>query len=253
MTSSTPFPVPSFQNAASDASPTQFLGFLKTLVSENLEGDPSIRIPSTNRASWVTVISGLSDHFLASFPTLNVVPWNAMREKLELIEITLEIIQRVTIRVDAMYSSPDEAAKKTFVPLLSLCTALDSWIDADINIEDGILTPSHLRVKAFEAGVGILRHMGQAIATDGGSDESTWRSLKSILVECLEVVQGEHLRNFAHGRRSHIPDCIALPGPFQTPISIIMFSKPRFQEVSTAGSDVFSQVCLQSFRCIIVV
>lgn len=244
MTSSTPFPVPSFQNSASDASPTQFLGFLRTLVVENLEGDPFIRIPSTDRASWVTVISGLSDHFLASFPTLNMAPWNAMREKLELIEITLEIIQRVTVRVDAMYSSPDEAAKKTFARLLSLCTALDSWIDADINVEDGVLTPSHLRVKAFEAGIGILRHMGQTITTDGGSDESTWRTLKNILVECLEVTQGGHLCNFAHLRHSHAPDCIALPGPFQTPISIILFDKPRFQEGPIAGSDVFSQVRL---------
>lgn len=190
MMPSTPFPVPSFQNADADASPKQFLGFLRKLVAENLDGDPSIRIPSTNRDSWVTVVNGLSDHFLASFPTVNVVPWNAMREKLELIEITLEIIQRVTVRVDAMYSGPGDAAKKIFVRLLSLCTALDTWVDADVGIDDDVLTPLHLRNKVFEAATGLLKYLGGNIMTGGGSDEPTWKILKSILIECLEVAQG---------------------------------------------------------------
>lgn len=189
---STPFPVPSFQNAESDASPTQFLGFLKTLVAENLV-DSTIRIPSSSRDNWVTIINGLSDHFLASFPVMNAVPWNAMREKLELIEITLEIIQRVTARVDAMYSADEDAAKKTFVRLLSLCVALDSWTGVDVNIDDGVLSPSHLRVKAFEAGSGILRHLGEAVATAGGVEEPPWRIMKSIIVECLGAAQGEYL------------------------------------------------------------
>jgi serine/threonine-protein kinase ATR len=189
---STPFPVPSFQNADADASPKQFLAFLHNLVAENLDGDPSIRIPASSRDSWVTVINGLSDHFLASFPTSDVVPWGAMHEKLDLIEITLEIVQRVTVRVDALYSGPGDAAAKIFVRLLGLCSALDSWVDVDILIEDEIPTPARLRGKAFGVAADLLRHLG-GISTGGGSHTPSWKILRSILIECLDVGQGEYI------------------------------------------------------------
>lgn len=192
MPPSTPFPVPSFQNADAEASPTQFLGFLRNLIAENLEGDPSVRIPVSDRESWITVINGLSDHFLASFPCANVVPWNAMHEKLELIEITLEIIKRVTFRVDAMYSGPGDAAKRIFARLLNLCSALDSWIDVEVPVEEGIPTPLHLRGQAFQTTTDLLRHLGGNISMSGGPDAPTWKILKSIMCECLDVTQGAH-------------------------------------------------------------
>jgi serine/threonine-protein kinase ATR len=193
---STPFPVPNFQNTDADASPKQFLGFLRNLVAENLDGDPSIQIPATSRDSWITVINGLSDHFLASFPTSNVVPWTEMHDKLDLIDITLEIIHRVTVRVDALFSGPgDDAAKKIFVRLLNLCSALDSWLDVDIVVEDDIPTPLHLREKTFRVAIDLLRHLG-GMATNAPA----WKILRSILAECLDVAQGGYhtLFDLAH-------------------------------------------------------
>ena len=186
---STPFPVPSFQNTDGDASPKQFLSFLRNLIAQNLDGDPSIRIPASEKDNWIPIIDGLSDHFLASFPTSNVVPWTAMHEKLGLIEITLEIIQRVTVRVDGLYSGPGDAAKKIFVRLLNLCNALDSWLDVDIVIEDDMLTPLRLRERALGVAVDLLRHLG-GITTGGEPNTPPWKILRSILIECLDVAQG---------------------------------------------------------------
>lgn len=193
--SSTQFPVPSFQNAdLDDASPKQFLAFLRNLVIQDLNGDPSIRIPASGRAGWVTVITELSDHFLASFPSSNVVPWNAMHDKLELIEITLEIIQRVTARVDALYSGPGDAAKHLFARLLSLCSSLDFWIDFGVTVEAGIPTPQHLSEKTFSVAVDLLRCLGGNVMAGGCNDEPTWKILRNILIECLDVSQGKWLR-----------------------------------------------------------
>jgi serine/threonine-protein kinase ATR len=188
---STPFPVPSFQNVDADASPKQFLSFLGNLIAENLDGDPSIRIPVSSRDNWVAIISGLSDHFLASFPNSNTVPWSAMHEKLELIEITLEIIQRVTVRVEALYSGPGDAAKKIFLRLLSLCSALDFWLSIDVPIEDDIPTPHRLQGKALKTAVDLLRHLG-GIQIGGGSNAPLWKILREILMECLDVGQGRY-------------------------------------------------------------
>jgi len=186
---STPFPVSTFQNKNVDASPKQFLGFLRKLVADNLDGDPSIRIPASGKDSWMTIINGLSDHFLVSFPTSNVVEWSAMHEKLDLIKITLEIIQRVTGRVDALFSGSEDAANTMFVRLLNLCSALDSWLDVNIPIEREMPTPLQLRDKTFKVAVDLLRHLGD-ITTSGGSNPPSWKTLKRILIECLDVAQG---------------------------------------------------------------
>jgi serine/threonine-protein kinase ATR len=114
-----------------------------------------------------------------------------MHEKLDLIEITLEIVQRVTIRVDALYSGPGDAAKKIFVRLLNLCSALDSWLDVDIIVEDEIPTPARIREKALAVAIDILRYLG-GITTGGGSHAPSWKILRSILIECLDVGQGEY-------------------------------------------------------------
>jgi len=58
-----------------------------------------------------------------------------MHEKLDLIKITLEIIQRVTGRVDALIFGIGGRSNTMFVRLLNLCSALDSWLDVNIPIE----------------------------------------------------------------------------------------------------------------------
>jgi serine/threonine-protein kinase ATR len=184
-----PFP-PTFDSNAGDASPKRFLDFLRRLISQDLSDDSGVRIPAADRDSWVEVITSLSDHFLTPLPSPRDVPWNAMHEKVKLVEIILDLLQRVTDRVDALYAGPGDLAKKTFVRLVGLCSGLDIWVEVDVLEEEGIPTPSDLRHKAFQAAVGILRWLGSNVASVGGSEEPTWRILRNILVECLEVSHG---------------------------------------------------------------
>jgi serine/threonine-protein kinase ATR len=187
---STPFPVATFDSNAGDGSAKQFLDFLHTLISENLDSDPPLRIPATSRGTWVPVIAALSDHFLASLPSHRTVPWNAMHEKVKLVEITLEVVQRVTDRVDALYAGPGNFASKIFTRLLNLCICLDVWVDVVVPEENDIPTPLQLRQKTVQVAVSVLRCLGSNVVVAGGSDEHTWKMLRNIVTQCLEVING---------------------------------------------------------------
>lgn len=185
------FPGPSLQNVDSDASPKQFLDFLHNLIAENFQDDDlSVTRPASERDNWVTIVNGLSEYFLASFPCSNAVPWNAMQDKLELIDYTLEMIVRVTSRVEAAYAGPGDAAKSLFTHLITLCNALDWWLDVDVINKPGVPTPLHLRDKTIKATVGLLRHLGSYISSGAGLDPPTWKKLREIMIECLDLTHG---------------------------------------------------------------
>jgi len=186
----TPFPVPTFENVEGDASPEQFLSFLRTLILENLDGDPSMRIPAANKDTWVTVVVGLADHFLASFPSSNSVSWSAIHEKVNLVQVTLEVIQRVSSRVDGVFLGPGDLAQKVFTRLLNLCNVLEVWISIEVPKGDGVPTPLDLREHAFQVTVGLLRCLGGNVPTAAGSDGPTWKILRNILTESLDVIHG---------------------------------------------------------------
>ncbi len=87
---STPFPVPGLNGTSDNATPAEFLSFLRNLINEYL-GDNCPRI--TKKDTWVTVVNGLTDHLLGTFPLPDVVSWNAMQEKVEMTEVSLEVIK----------------------------------------------------------------------------------------------------------------------------------------------------------------
>jgi len=47
-----------------------------------------------------------------------------------------------------------------------------------------------LRQKAIQTAVGILRCLGNKVTSVAGSDEPTWKTLRDILMEGLEICRG---------------------------------------------------------------
>lgn len=186
--SSTPFPVPTFHGSGDDASPEQFLKFLQNLISEYLGGDSTTRISSNNKDTWVTIITGLTDHFLVSFPLPDSVSWTMMREKMIMMETTFEVIQRVFNCVEGIYNGSEVLVKNIFARLLSLCRVLDVWVDAgSIECED-MITPTLMTEKALRVLVSVLRGLGGNITTTEA--EPSWKTLRLVLIECLDVCHG---------------------------------------------------------------
>ncbi|KAF5363593.1 hypothetical protein D9756_000300 [Leucocoprinus leucothites] len=179
--SATPFPIPTFNGSESDASLDQFLDFLRALISQYLS-DNAPRIPSSNKVAWITVISGLTDHLLSTFPLPNLVSWTALREKVISVNTTLDVVKRVFERVDGIHQGTTETIKKVFARLLHLCFVLDSWLDNAIKPEDEQVHPEALRERCFEALVVVLRGLGENVSTSREHGEPSWKTLRTASV-----------------------------------------------------------------------
>ena len=186
---STPFPVPGFHASSSNATPAQFLEFLRSLITQYL-GDTSPRILSSAKAAWATIVDGLSDHFLGPFPLPDFVTWETMQEKVEMTEATLEVIRRVFMRIEAL-------VRKMFAKLLILsgCRTLDIWVG--ILSGDQAFTPGYVKEKAIGLLVFLLCCLGNN--TPPPSDQQyqpSWKTLRETLKECVDVCHGGPNKKF---------------------------------------------------------
>ncbi|KAF8638618.1 hypothetical protein AX17_002159 [Amanita inopinata Kibby_2008] len=203
----------SANNLTGDGKPEQLQDYLRTLMTQHFSGDPLIAIRDAKR-DWDTLITGLSDNFLTSFPLPGSVPWSAMNEKTAFLEAILEIIFQASQRVEGIFTDKYDAVKNIFIRLLKFCNILDVWVEAGVEIEHGLPSPRTLREKCFQALVGVLRCLGGKIARSGLSKEPRWRYLRSILIECEELIH----------------DMLSDSTSFAVPVSISLFKKPRLQE-----------------------
>ena len=188
---STPFPVPGFSASSDNATPAQFLDFLRSLITQYL-GDTSPRILSSAKVAWVTIVDGLTDHFLRPFPLPDIVTWETMQEKVEMTEATLEVIRRVFMRVEGIYNGSEDLMRKMFARLLDLCRALDVWVDVGILSGDQEFTPGYIKEKALGLLVFLLRGLSDNIPPPSSDHhyQPSWKTLREILKECVDVCHG---------------------------------------------------------------
>ncbi|KAJ6615603.1 hypothetical protein B0H10DRAFT_2220252 [Mycena sp. CBHHK59/15] len=212
----TPFPVPTFDDPHSDASPQEFLNFLKNLVVQNLDGDPAIRIPAANKDLWVTVVTGLSEQFLASFPSTDKVQWHVMHEKVKLASASLDVIRRVSLRVDDIFSGPGDLAKQTFARLLNFCNVVEMWLDVECEPMQGLPSPRVLAEDALQTTLLVLRSLGGAVVHIADSKIPLWKTLRAILAECLDIIEDLMLRS----------------STLAFPVNITLFTKTPVQDAT---------------------
>ncbi|KAJ7771048.1 hypothetical protein DFH07DRAFT_716656, partial [Mycena maculata] len=171
----------------SNASPQEFLDFLRNLVAQNLDGDPAVRI--ANKDLWATVVAGLSEQFLASFPSTDKVQWHVMHEKIRLAAASLDVIRRVANRVEGIFHGPGDLARPTFARLLNFCNVVEMWLDIEFEPMDGLPSPQELAEDAFQTTLLVLRSLGGAVVHIAESKVPLWKTLRAILAESLDVVE----------------------------------------------------------------
>jgi serine/threonine-protein kinase ATR len=236
---STPFPVPSFNASSSNATPAQFLEFLRSLITQHL-GDTSPRILSSAKAAWATIVDGLTDHFLGPFPLPDIITWESMQEKVEMTEATLEVIRRVFMRVEGIYNGSEALVRKMFARLLDLCSTLDVWVDVEILSGDQAFTPGCVKKKALGLLVFLLRGLGNN--TPPPSDQQyqpLWKTLREILKECVDVCHGGPINKFLFVKLSSSIFTVDLtvPSISLTPsTTIALFRTPRILETKLQES-----------------
>ncbi|KAJ3516810.1 hypothetical protein NLJ89_g892 [Agrocybe chaxingu] len=242
---STPFPVPGFSGTDNNASPAEFLKFLRSLTTQYL-GDNSPRILAINKPAWMTIVNGLTDHFLSSFPLPDIVSWNAMQERVEVVEVTLEAIKRVFERVEGIFNDSEELVRKLFARLLDLCRVLDLWIEPEIVFEEAMFSPAHMKEKASLLLIAVLRGLGDNAPAPSEQHPPSWKVLREVLVESIGVCN----------------DLIAPSTPLTNVAVVALFRRPRIlvskddPELETEGNAlnmaIFSVSRIASFLVVVL-
>ncbi|CAK5275112.1 unnamed protein product [Mycena citricolor] len=185
---------PSFDASIASFSPTQFLEFMNNLVAHNLD-TPSKTLES-NSLLWVTVVSGLSEQFLACFPAPDKTRWRwrAMQEKVLLAQAALKIVRFIAQRIQIIFYGTDGEvlSTKLFLRLFNFCHVMDGWRDVseDQGMDIGDLpTPQALADEALETTVKLLRTFGGMVAHLSESSEPLWKTLRHIMEKCLLAVR----------------------------------------------------------------
>ncbi|KAJ6560264.1 hypothetical protein B0H19DRAFT_1146990 [Mycena capillaripes] len=212
----TPFPVPTFDDPQGNASPQKFLDFLHNLVAQNLDGDPAVRIPAANKELWVTVVAGLSEQFLASFPSTDKVEWHVMHEKVRLAAASLDVIRRVSNRVEGIFHGPGDLARRTFARLLNFCNVVEMWLDVEFEQMEGLPTPRGLADDALQTTLLVLRSLGGAVVHITESNVPLWKTLRVILAECFDIVT----------------DLMSRSSTLVFPVAITLFTKTPVQDAT---------------------
>jgi len=176
---------PNLSGSQSNYDPAQFLLFLRSLVKRYL-GDDCHPIPLAKKDDWVTIVNGLADHFLGSFYLPDDVSWEAMQERLEITEATLEVVRRVFLRVEGIYNDSEELIRKMFVRLLDLCRVLDLWVGSAVQNEE----VKEFRETVFSVLVSILRGLGCNNPVPE-QQRSSWETLRGILQAGIDVCNGK--------------------------------------------------------------
>jgi len=93
----------------------QFQQHLRSLVAQTFSGN---RIPDAERR-WNTIILGLSDNFCASFLLPGLITWNALKEKITILETTLEAIYLASLHVEGIFSEKRDGVGVLVLRLMS--------------------------------------------------------------------------------------------------------------------------------------
>lgn len=164
MTGAPQFSVLSFCSGltGSDASATSagLYTFLQKIISDNLTD--TRRILAAEKQIWITLIGGLCEHFLATFPTSGSSSWKALEEKIRLCFVSLDVLERASSRVDTLFLDSDDHSLKILSQILTFLAALATW-DAPGAPEEGSygsLTLKDKAISAIDAVLGCLKENG---------------------------------------------------------------------------------------------
>ena len=182
---STPFSDSGLNTA--DSNPG-FLGFVRSLIHDYLSDEPP-RVPSSSKDAWVTALGGLTDNILGPFPSPDTASWNLIEEKILLLDAGLEVILRVFLRVEGIYTNSESFIRRMFTRLLDICRVLEVWTEVDVDNGGELFTPTHLKDKAFGTLVTLLRGLDNS-PVHSEQQEPSWNTLRSILNEVLDISFG---------------------------------------------------------------
>lgn len=189
---SVPFPISTFQSVhGSEATPADLLVFLQTLATEHLAKPTSEHI-SSEKDAWVSLILGLTEHFLLSFPAPSFGHWHTLHERILLSEVTLDIIQRVASRVDDAFSWKENHTYSVVFRLMKFIVNLHEWPRPTATDQPSVAVVSadELRLKATNTIVSVLKCLIDARVVESGKRVSSDRNFYNFANRIVVAIKG---------------------------------------------------------------
>lgn len=169
--------------------PEDVHAYIIKLLHAKLNNNTSNRITS-DQETWVTVLSGITDFMFVNLP--DRAPWSTFREKIDMLENSMEVIQRASARVDGLFFRAGNLAHQLLTRLLDLGCVFEVWDSVEENHGDEGSTPLFMKGKAYEVMVVILRALGDSAST-ADVDPPMWQILRTFIVEIFDVINGTWL------------------------------------------------------------
>lgn len=211
----TPLPLPAFQGGPGDSTrvPEHFLGHLRSVVSDVLSGGPSTRLCLGKKSDWVVFFVALSDSFMFLPLPEPKHSWSSWGQKIALIERTLEAVDRAFVLMDGIFLDPEILLDKILTRLLDLCSVFEVWAGDEVVDANDSFTPSFMKDRTYKVFSGMVRRLGDSVATEAAVDKRMWSYLQTFISKCLRLVQ----------------DLVSRP-PL-TPLTMVLSNTPRIRDV----------------------
>lgn len=205
----------------SDAvAPKQLLEFLRSLIQKSTaDGDKAVY----DRASWVTMISGLADQVYGYFPYFTSIKQGTTNERITLTHVSLDVLDHVSHQSRPIWYDGEDLVKKLFVRLLALCVSAESWLDATNASLADHLDPTTLYSKATN----ILVHLLCQLLASPFRREISQRVMVHSLLRCvLGLTHGEPRAFLACRSRLRFADVLSTSQD-DFPLDIRFYSAPH--------------------------
>lgn len=173
-----------FNKEISDAlSPQDLQDHLNAILRDVLA--PGVLIKGDGRAEMVTLLRDLCCIMMGEFPRAGTTDWYLLKDRVQIIDISLNLIDRALICVEDIIGGPDELERTILVQFFILNGILEAWLssmDYEDNYPDG---PNYLQNRLRIVALNMFLVMS-GVPEQQGQLSRRFRTDHSNLVACLE-------------------------------------------------------------------
>ncbi|TFK55397.1 hypothetical protein OE88DRAFT_613754 [Heliocybe sulcata] len=218
---------PAFSSLTNESQSTEFIRFLEELISSHLRGDPSDRL---SKSVWIPATTGLTEYFIFAFPAPGTLRWDLMPEKVKLVGLTMDVLQRVLARVEGLFVDSGDYAIKIFKAMFSLCFRLHVWPEIKEELPTDVPHPSKVKADVLKTMIAWIRALSSGLSTVGKGGEPCWEMLRMVLTSCIELVQ----------------ELLDLPSNPNFPLHVSLMNAPRIRHADPEGEELTPDFTIQT-------
>ncbi|KAL1743103.1 hypothetical protein HDZ31DRAFT_83646 [Schizophyllum fasciatum] len=175
----------------SDTSPAKLIESIYALQNALDDFHPTKHVDVEHRQTWIALLGGLAASTFAAFPSPDeVAGWNILKEKVALIDVTLDTLLKAVENAPSIFAEQTEHVRDMFARLLQLEISLQAWLQVEVKHDlPNAPLPEALEEKVVRTTTILLRTIGRALhALQCSADPSL--GMRDVLGESLDIVHG---------------------------------------------------------------